>query len=154
MRTPSALSTSIMLSLLIIVAGAMLIIFIQIDRGYKLPNYYLEQNDIIRQTYQNDASVPAISKVIPSPVVEVERPKPEAPARAVAPAAQSADPEPASAATPALPQVTPLAQNQATPLTQNNDSYPRQDQTQLRYDILFDSPWSPYYQPQHFESMR
>lgn len=146
MRTPSALSTSIMLSLLIIVAGAMLIIFIQIDRGYKLPNYYQEQNDIIRQTYQKESNISTISKVIPSPSVESAGQKAVEPEKIVAAAPQRANP----AAT-VTPTRTPA---QVTPSAQQNDSFARQEPQPLPYDILFDSPWSPYYQPQHFGAMR
>ncbi len=58
MRTPSALSTSLMLSLFIILAGILLIIFIQFDRGYKLtseiPVFHQEQNNLINNLYQNN----------------------------------------------------------------------------------------------------
>lgn len=153
MRTPSALSSSLMLSLIIIVAGAMLIIFIQFDRGYKLPNYYGGQNDIIRQTYQketNESTTPRVAvtptpRVIPTPIVEQERQQPAQPAELVATAPQTYQPAPTSAA----------PTGRVTPLTQTNNIQTRQQQpAPLPYDILFDSPWSPYYQPQHFEAMR
>ncbi|MDJ0833310.1 MAG: hypothetical protein QNJ69_07275 [Gammaproteobacteria bacterium] len=117
----------------------MLIIFIQIDRGYKLPSYYQEQDDIIRQTYQKETRVSATAEVITPPIGAPVKQEPAAPAEVVAIAPQSYQPAPTSA-------VTPL------PATTNN--YSQKEQAPLPYDILFDSPWSPYYQPQHFESMR
>ena len=125
----------------------MLIIFIQFDRGYKLPNYYSEQNDIIRQTYQketDESTTPGVAitptpRVIPTPIVEPERQEPAPPAELVATAPQTYQPAPTKT---------------VTPLAESINSQTRQQPTPLPYDILFDSPWSPYYQPQQFEAMR
>lgn len=131
MRSPSALSTSIMLSLLIILAGVLLIIFIQFDRGYKLPTYTLENNHIVKQPQQKQSNLPEI-------------PEPPAPLVVAPPRGQAVGPI----------VTTAPGQNsrQTAPLQRADSSLQRQDY--VPYDVLLDSPWSPYYQPPRFETNR
>ena len=131
MRSPSALSTSLMLSLLIILAGVLMIIFIQFDRGYQLPTYTLENNHVVKQPQQAQNRLPEIRKS-------------QAPAVNVQPGGYALGP---IVTTAPAPKTGPTAPPQRADNT-------RQHQDYVPYDVLLDSPWSPYYLPPRFETNR
>ena len=82
MRSPTALNTSLV-SLALILAGVMLVIFIQIDRGYTLSGpesvSFDEQKRLLDKVHQlHQQKAETVNRVKPAPIQQTEAEKFEA----------------------------------------------------------------------------
>jgi|GEM_PF-980845 len=163
MVTNSILRLFLMFSILVIMAGILLIVYIQFDRGYVVmgfdPDYEREQQNLITHVYQNQlqASPAATQTHALQPrktVMVVEPAAQQAPAMTPAPVAPPTPPAPSSTSLPpAIPTVSsqPRRLNVAPPEGRNQiepEQQPTAVPTEDYYTLLLrHNPWSPHYQP-------
>ncbi len=160
MVTNSILRLFLMLSILVIMAGILLIVYIQFDRGYVVigfdPEYEREQQNLITHVYQNQlqaSTAPTQAHTLQprKTVMVVEPAAQQAPSMTPSPLAP---PAPPSASLPAAtPTVSsqPRMLNLATPEGQSQFETAKQQAmapTEDYYTLLLrHNPWSPHYQP-------
>ena len=154
MVSNSILRLFLMLSILVIMAGILLIIYMQFDRGYVFigldPEFEREQQNLISHVYQNQLqakSTPVVPVIEPRRTVMLVDP---APRQAPPPVIR---PEP-SAQAPISRPVSPSTSTPALPGTTDEPATPRRAETapvepaEDYYSLLLrHNPWSPHFKP-------
>ena len=149
MVSNSVLRSFLTLSILLIVTGILVIVFIQFDRGYVVlgldKDFEEEQENLINHVYRNQlqAQESGLQKVAVVPTKTVMVVEPEA-----APAMPQVDPvitTPPVAQAPVMPpRRTPVPQ---AAKTQSENVWNTEQQNDYYSQLLRNNPWSPHFQP-------
>jgi uncharacterized membrane protein len=153
MVSNSILRLFLMMSILVIMTGILLIVYMQFDRGYVFigfdSEYEKEQQNLISHVYQNqlDAKQAPAKPVAlqPTKTVMIVEPEPQietrAPVEPVSPPVAIAPPAPIA---PPTVSSQPRTLAQATPA---DDVWNNQAADDYYSQLMRHNPWSPYYKP-------